>query len=193
MTGVTCASATVPLLTRPPRSPRPLPRGGVVSGGNGSNGSVAARKTGVATGGAKTAGPWKRPAGVAGSNGRLLGGGRGSAGARGWSGGGGEGDRRGYDIVVIDECSQIVEPMSLLPVAVAQPRRLVLVGDPMQLPPPVARARVRGRGMERARVSASGGWSVGVDASVSRGYGGRRAAGCATHVEGRRGWWGVLV
>ncbi|CAB1113252.1 unnamed protein product [Ectocarpus sp. CCAP 1310/34] len=141
VTGVTCASATVPLLTRPPRSPRPLPRGGVVSGGNGSN-SVAARKTGVATGGAKTAGPWKRPAGVAGSNGRRLGGGRGSAGERGWSGGGGEGRRRGYDIVVLDECSQIVEPMSLLPVAVAQPRRLVLVGDPMQLPPPVARARM---------------------------------------------------
>ncbi|CBN75854.1 prematurely terminated mRNA decay factor-like [Ectocarpus siliculosus] len=141
VTGVTCASATVPLLTRPPRSPRPLPRGGVVSGGNGSNGSVAARKTGVATGGTKTAGPWKRPAGVAGSNGRLLGGGRGSAGARGWSGGGGDGGRRGYDIVVLDESSQIVEPMSLLPVAVAQPRRLVLVGDPMQLPPPVARAR----------------------------------------------------
>ncbi|CAN0391182.1 unnamed protein product [Ectocarpus sp. 8 AP-2014] len=143
VTGVTCASATVPLLIRPPRSPRPLPRGGVVSGGNGSNGSVAARKTGVATGGAKTAGRRKRPAGVPGSNGRLLGGGRGSAGARGWGGGGGggEGGRRGYDIVVLDESSQIVEPMSLLPVAVAQPRRLVLVGDPMQLPPPVARAR----------------------------------------------------
>ncbi|CAN0177859.1 unnamed protein product, partial [Ectocarpus sp. 4 AP-2014] len=141
VTGVTCASATVPLLTRPPRSPRPLPRGGVGSGGNDSNDSVTARKTGVATGGAKTTGPWRRPAGVAGSNGRLLGGGRGNAGARGWSGGGGEGGRRGYDIVVLDECSQIVEPMSLLPVAVAQPRRLVLVGDPMQLPPPVARAR----------------------------------------------------
>ncbi|CAN0210954.1 unnamed protein product, partial [Ectocarpus fasciculatus] len=69
VTGVTCASATVPLLTRPPRSPRPLPRGGVASGGSGNNGSAATRKTGVAAGAAKTAGPWKRPAGVAGGNG----------------------------------------------------------------------------------------------------------------------------
>ncbi|CAN0449522.1 unnamed protein product, partial [Hapterophycus canaliculatus] len=53
------------------------------------------------------------------------------------------GRRQGYDIVILDECSQIVEPMSLLPIAVAQPRRLVLVGDPMQLPPPVAHTKVR--------------------------------------------------
>ncbi|CAM9602458.1 unnamed protein product, partial [Scytosiphon promiscuus] len=51
------------------------------------------------------------------------------------------GRRRGYDVVILDECSQIVEPMSLLPMAVAQPRRVVLVGDPMQLPPPVAHAK----------------------------------------------------
>lgn len=46
--------------------------------------------------------------------------------------------------MVLDECSQTVEPLSLLPIAVAQPRRLVLVGDPMQLPPPVAHAKVGG-------------------------------------------------
>ena len=71
------------------------------------------------------------------ARGRIGGGGSGSAGG---SGSGAAGP--GYDIVVIDECSQIVEPLSLLPIAVAQPRRLVLVGDPMQLPPPVAYARV---------------------------------------------------
>ena len=75
---------------------------------------------------------------------RFLGGGRGggavSGGARS---AGGRRRQRGYDIVVLDECSQIVEPMSLLPIAVARPSRLVLVGDPMQLPPPVAHAKVR--------------------------------------------------
>lgn len=106
VTGVTCASSTLPLLSRTgPRS------AGGISGG--------ARKSGL-----------------------LAGALTGRGGSRGGGQGGGGG--RGYDVVILDECSQVVEPLSLLPLAVAQPRRLVLVGDPMQLPPPVAHARVRG-------------------------------------------------
>ena len=58
------------------------------------------------------------------------------------SAGNSDGCARRYDIVLLDECSQIVEPLSLLPIAVARPERIVLVGDPMQLPPPIAHARV---------------------------------------------------
>lgn len=43
-----------------------------------------------------------------------------------------------FDIVVLDECSQIVEPLSLVPLCLAQARFLLAVGDPLQLPPVLA-------------------------------------------------------
>ncbi|CAM9744014.1 unnamed protein product [Discosporangium mesarthrocarpum] len=110
ITGVTCASSTLPFLTRPPQRRR------------------------------LSAGHTQSRGGVRGLGGLLSRQGRGQ-GRKGGEGGGGEGGR-GYDIVLLDECSQLVEPVSLLPLVMAQPRRLVLVGDPMQLPPAVAHAKV---------------------------------------------------
>lgn len=40
-----------------------------------------------------------------------------------------------FDIVIIDECSQIPEPLSLLPTSRFGSSGFVLVGDPLQLPP----------------------------------------------------------
>ena len=40
-----------------------------------------------------------------------------------------------FDILFLDECSQMIEPQSLLPIYASQCSRMILVGDPMQLPP----------------------------------------------------------
>ena len=40
-----------------------------------------------------------------------------------------------FDVCLLDECSQITEPASLLPLARLSCARLLAVGDPMQLPP----------------------------------------------------------
>ncbi|XP_061441327.1 protein ZGRF1 isoform X3 [Rhineura floridana] len=42
-----------------------------------------------------------------------------------------------FPIVVLDECSQMTEPASLLPVARFECEKLILVGDPKQLPPTI--------------------------------------------------------
>ncbi|XP_057165992.1 protein ZGRF1 isoform X2 [Ursus arctos] len=42
-----------------------------------------------------------------------------------------------FPIVVLDECSQITEPASLLPIARFECEKLILVGDPKQLPPTI--------------------------------------------------------
>ncbi|XP_027514712.1 protein ZGRF1 isoform X3 [Corapipo altera] len=42
-----------------------------------------------------------------------------------------------FPVVMLDECSQMTEPASLLPIARFQCEKLVLVGDPRQLPPTV--------------------------------------------------------
>ncbi|XP_020857019.1 5'-3' DNA helicase ZGRF1 isoform X1 [Phascolarctos cinereus] len=42
-----------------------------------------------------------------------------------------------FPIVVLDECSQMTEPASLLPIARFDCEKLVLVGDPKQLPPTI--------------------------------------------------------
>ncbi|XP_074849521.1 5'-3' DNA helicase ZGRF1 [Carettochelys insculpta] len=42
-----------------------------------------------------------------------------------------------FPVVVLDECSQMTEPASLLPIARFECERLVLVGDPKQLPPTI--------------------------------------------------------
>ncbi|XP_009081144.1 PREDICTED: protein ZGRF1, partial [Acanthisitta chloris] len=42
-----------------------------------------------------------------------------------------------FPVVMLDECSQMTEPASLLPIARFQCEKLVLVGDPKQLPPTV--------------------------------------------------------
>eukprot|EP00736_Rhodelphis_marinus_P001910 Rmarinus@m.26854 len=40
-----------------------------------------------------------------------------------------------FDIVILDECSQMTEPSSLLPLCRFRAARVVAVGDPLQLPP----------------------------------------------------------
>nr|XP_023420114.1 protein ZGRF1 [Cavia porcellus] len=42
-----------------------------------------------------------------------------------------------FPVVVLDECSQMTEPTSLLPIARFQCEKLILVGDPKQLPPTI--------------------------------------------------------
>jgi len=45
-----------------------------------------------------------------------------------------------FDVLILDECSQMVEPLSLLPILTAKPRFLVAAGDPKQLPPILSEA-----------------------------------------------------
>ncbi|CDW90096.1 UNKNOWN [Stylonychia lemnae] len=40
-----------------------------------------------------------------------------------------------FKIVILDECSQMLEPQSLLPISRFNCRKLIAVGDPLQLPP----------------------------------------------------------
>uniref|UniRef100_A0A8C3FIF1 5'-3' DNA helicase ZGRF1 n=1 Tax=Chrysemys picta bellii TaxID=8478 RepID=A0A8C3FIF1_CHRPI len=42
-----------------------------------------------------------------------------------------------FPVVVLDECSQMTEPVSLLPIARFECEKLILVGDPRQLPPTI--------------------------------------------------------
>ncbi|XP_059867822.1 5'-3' DNA helicase ZGRF1 [Delphinus delphis] len=42
-----------------------------------------------------------------------------------------------FPVAVLDECSQITEPASLLPIARFECEKLILVGDPKQLPPTI--------------------------------------------------------
>ena len=50
-----------------------------------------------------------------------------------------------FDIVLLDESSQLTEPASLLPLARMQCERLLAVGDPMQLSPPLHQRTSSGR------------------------------------------------
>jgi hypothetical protein len=43
----------------------------------------------------------------------------------------------GFDVLFLDESSQMTEPTSLLALSAARPKKLILVGDPKQLPPAV--------------------------------------------------------
>ena len=47
-------------------------------------------------------------------------------------------DKRKFQMVILDECSQIIEPLSMLPIIRSKPNFLVAVGDPLQLPPVLA-------------------------------------------------------
>ncbi|UPQ96762.1 P-loop nucleoside triphosphate hydrolase [Chloropicon primus] len=47
-------------------------------------------------------------------------------------------DDRKFDIVILDECSQIIEPLSMVPILRSKASHLIAVGDPHQLPPVVA-------------------------------------------------------
>jgi superfamily I DNA and/or RNA helicase len=40
-----------------------------------------------------------------------------------------------FKIVILDECSQMLEPQSLRPISRFNCRKLIAVGDPLQLPP----------------------------------------------------------
>ncbi|XP_033122340.1 uncharacterized protein LOC117121304 isoform X2 [Anneissia japonica] len=46
-------------------------------------------------------------------------------------------DKLKFPVVLLDECSQMTEPASLLPIAKFHSEKLVLVGDPKQLPPTI--------------------------------------------------------
>ncbi|KFO09669.1 Uncharacterized protein C4orf21, partial [Balearica regulorum gibbericeps] len=55
-----------------------------------------------------------------------------------------------FPVVMLDECSQMTEPASLLPIARFQCEKLVLVGDPKQLPPTVQGSEsVHEKGLEQ--------------------------------------------
>ncbi|NXR35108.1 ZGRF1 protein, partial [Zosterops hypoxanthus] len=55
-----------------------------------------------------------------------------------------------FPVVMLDECSQMTEPASLLPIARFQCEKLVLVGDPKQLPPTVQGSEsVHDQGLEQ--------------------------------------------
>ncbi|KAK2076177.1 hypothetical protein QBZ16_001109 [Prototheca wickerhamii] len=47
-------------------------------------------------------------------------------------------DGQKFEVTVLDECSQLIEPLALAPAIRAQSRYMVAVGDPLQLPPIVA-------------------------------------------------------
>ena len=47
-------------------------------------------------------------------------------------------DNRKFDLIILDECSQMIEPLSMLPIIRSKARFLVTVGDPRQLPPVIA-------------------------------------------------------
>lgn len=46
-------------------------------------------------------------------------------------------DSIAFPIVILDEASQLLEPMSLVPLCRAAGEKLIMVGDPLQLSPPV--------------------------------------------------------
>ncbi|XP_068009925.1 5'-3' DNA helicase ZGRF1 [Melanerpes formicivorus] len=55
-----------------------------------------------------------------------------------------------FPVVMLDECSQMTEPASLLPIARFQCEKLVLVGDPKQLPPTIPGSEsVHEKGLEQ--------------------------------------------
>lgn len=54
-----------------------------------------------------------------------------------------------HSIVLLDESSQITEPSSLLPILQAGCKRVVLVGDPMQLPPTIESPSATQSGLEQ--------------------------------------------
>ncbi|NXN39845.1 ZGRF1 protein, partial [Rhinoptilus africanus] len=55
-----------------------------------------------------------------------------------------------FPVVMLDECSQMTEPASLLPIARFQCEKLVLVGDPKQLPPTIQGSEsVHEKGLEQ--------------------------------------------
>jgi hypothetical protein len=46
-------------------------------------------------------------------------------------------DEASFPIVILDEASQLLEPMSLIPICRASCQKVVMVGDPLQLSPPI--------------------------------------------------------
>jgi hypothetical protein len=42
---------------------------------------------------------------------------------------------KSFDVLILDEASQMTEPLSLLPIARAKCSKMIVVGDPLQLPP----------------------------------------------------------
>ena len=50
-----------------------------------------------------------------------------------------------FDVLVLDEASQMTESLSCLPISSAMPKRMIVVGDPMQLPPVLASTSSEGK------------------------------------------------
>ncbi|KAI8054468.1 P-loop containing nucleoside triphosphate hydrolase protein [Syncephalis plumigaleata] len=62
-------------------------------------------------------------------------------------------DGQRFDVVILDEACQIMEPMSLLPLVRFNSSRAVLIGDPLQLPPTVETRcdnQILGHGLDRS-------------------------------------------
>jgi len=58
-------------------------------------------------------------------------------------------ERATFPIIILDECSQLMEPTSLIPISRFGCQQLMLVGDPKQLPPVLnAESKVPG-GLDR--------------------------------------------
>ena len=47
-------------------------------------------------------------------------------------------DDQNFDVVILDECSQIIEPLAMAPAIRAKAKWLIAAGDPKQLPPVIA-------------------------------------------------------
>lgn len=61
-------------------------------------------------------------------------------------------DEASFPIVILDEASQLLEAMSLIPICRAAAEKLILVGDPLQLSPPISTFgdnSVAGKGLSR--------------------------------------------
>ena len=65
--------------------------------------------------------------------------------------------KRRFRLVIMDECSQTIEPLSLIAMAPFKCERAVLVGDPQQLRPVLSSSRLLDQ--EDARACATGGLS----------------------------------
>lgn len=70
-----------------------------------------------------------------------------------------------FDILFLDECSQMIEPQSILPITASQCSKMVMVGDPMQLPP-VVRSTGSGSGVSSSSSSSGTSDTTGLEQAM---------------------------
>lgn len=64
---------------------------------------------------------------------------------------GSQGHQVSFDSLIVDEAAQATEPLTLVPLRLLKPSaRVVLVGDPNQLPPTVISSRANKKGLGRS-------------------------------------------